>query len=80
MSNVPDQRIKYEIDKIQFRYGYTSAYNEPKKAWLVPVWVISCRESYWKGEEKILEYPNVNIMFSALDGGFIVPVNYMSIQ
>lgn len=62
---------RYVVKDVQFAYTNVNAYQAPKNAWLVPVWVFQLD---WyltpQGSEEILREPET-VVIQAVDGGYV---------
>lgn len=58
--------LEYDVIDAKLRYTYTTAYQEPKHAWLVPAWILTVQESL--GENSL---QNLIYVINAYDGSVI---------
>ena len=66
--------FRIEVKSVELRLAYTSAFNTPINAWLIPVWVFTV-DWYCTSDSSGIEYflRREECQFSALDGGYVVP-------
>ena len=58
--------LEYDVVNAKLQYTYTTAYQEPKHAWLVPAWIFTVRESIGGNSLQELSY-----VINAYDGSVI---------
>ncbi len=58
--------LEYDVTDAKLRYTYTTAYQEPKHAWLVPAWIFTVQESVAGNSLQNLAY-----VINAYDGSVI---------
>lgn len=64
----------YTVKNVQLRAANINAYNNPKAAWLVPVWVfdVECEMNYATTEETTTQNLGPEtVVLNAIDGGFV---------
>lgn len=57
---------EYDVINAKLQYTYTTAYQEPKHAWLVPAWIFTVQESFGGSSLQNLSY-----VINAYDGSVI---------
>ena len=67
-----DYLYRYDVYRVQLRSFPSTAYNQPNRAWMIPVWVFYMEHYSKYGEEDVL-LVDEEVMINALDGGFVSP-------
>ena len=57
--------LEYDVVNAKLQYTYTTAYQEPEHAWLVPAWIFTVQESIGGNWRSILIYLRCRIEFRA---------------
>lgn len=65
-------RYRYDIVDVQFRATYVNAYNNPKKTWLVPVWVFVTKDKGIEPGGREYGLADSSVVINAIDGGIVL--------
>ena len=61
----------YDVTNVQFRAANINAFEEPKKVWMVPVWVFDMRKTGITPDGESLKWGTETVVLNAIDGGYV---------
>lgn len=61
----------YNVTDVQLRAANINAFEEPKKVWMVPVWVFDLMQTGITPDGENLKWGTKTVVLNAIDGGFI---------